>query len=161
MQVAFRAAVREDADQLIQIYNAAFYSDYVRYGACPAYGRSREMMEESIAKTTKYLILCDQVPVGVVSYENRGDGEYYLGCLCVIPEYQGRGLGSRAFRHMCEVCADWRRITLVTPVDKEENVRFYTEKCGFSLGDRETDGNVELIHFEKRRGAEEGTGSVS
>lgn len=151
MQVAFQSAVKEDAEQLIQIYNAAFYSDFVRYGACPAYGRTRVMMEESIAKTTKYLILCDQATVGVVSFENLGAGQYYLGCLCVIPEYQGRGLGSRAFRYICEVCEDWKRITLVTPVDKEENVRFYTEKCGFSLGEREMDGNVELIHFEKLR----------
>lgn len=153
MHISFRAAVKEDAETLIQIYNAAFYSDFVRYGACPAYGRTREMMEASIAKTTKYLILCDQLPVGVVSYENQGGGNYYLGCLCVIPEYQGRGLGSRAFCHMCEVCTDWKRITLVTPVDKEENIRFYTEKCGFSLGARGMEGKVELIHFEKLRDA--------
>lgn len=151
MHISFRAAVNEDAETLIQIYNAAFYSDFVRYGACPGYGRTREMMEASIAKTTKYLMLCDQLPVGVVSYENQGGGNYYLGCLCVIPEYQGRGLGSRAFSYMCEVCTDWKRITLVTPIDKEENVRFYTDKCGFSLGAREMEGKVELIHFEKLR----------
>jgi len=154
MQVTFREAVKEDADLLIRIYDVAFYSDYVRYGECPAYGRTREMMEESIAKTTKYLILCDQLSVGVISYENKGDGHYYLGCLCVIPEFQGKGLGSLAFRHMCEVCSDWKRITLVTPVDKEENIRFYTGKCGFCLKEREMEGNVELIHFEKLRNSQ-------
>ena len=36
---------------------------------------------------------------------------------------------------------------MVTPVDKEENIRFYTEKCGFSIGAREMDGNVEVVRF--------------
>ena len=48
MEIEFRKAVREDAETLIGIYNASFYSDYVKYGECPAYGRTREMMEQSI-----------------------------------------------------------------------------------------------------------------
>ena len=34
----------------------------------------------------------------------------------------------------------WKKITLVTLVDKEENIKFYTEKCGFSIGTREMNG---------------------
>lgn len=32
---------------LIEIYNASFYDDYIKYGECPAYGRTRESMESS------------------------------------------------------------------------------------------------------------------
>ena len=28
---------------------------------------------------------------------------------------------------------DWKQLTLVTPIDKKENVKFYTEKCGFYI----------------------------
>ena len=35
---------------MIDIYNASFYSDYVRYGTCPGYGNSKEMMEELIMR---------------------------------------------------------------------------------------------------------------
>lgn len=46
---------------------------------------------------------------------------------------------------------DWRKITLITPADKSENVRFYTERCGFSIGDITMDGKVEVINFYMER----------
>ena len=57
MEIEFRKAVREDAETLIGIYNASFYSDYVKYGECPAYGRTMEMMEQSIIDYPKHLII--------------------------------------------------------------------------------------------------------
>ena len=50
MKIEYREAIPEDAGLLINIYNASFYSDYVRYGTCPGYGNSKEMMEESIIR---------------------------------------------------------------------------------------------------------------
>ena len=47
--------------------------------------------------------------------------------------------------------ADWKRLTLVTPIDKRENVAFYTEKCGFTLVSTERDGNMELGQFDLDR----------
>ena len=35
--------------------------------------------------------------------------------------------------------------------DKEENVKFYTEKCGFDIEDTEKDGSVRLYRFLKCR----------
>lgn len=151
MQLEYRKANMNDADLLISIYNSAFYNDYIRYGECPAYGRSRERMQESIAKVTKYIISCDDIPVGVISFENKGNGNYYLGCLCIIPEYQGKGLGTLAFQYMLSVCSDWSKITLVTPSDKDEIIKFYTQKCGFHIGNKEIDGNVEVLNFYMER----------
>ena len=42
MQLEYKRVVQNDADLLIDIYNAAFYNDYIRYGECPAYGRKRD-----------------------------------------------------------------------------------------------------------------------
>ena len=42
---------------------------------------------------------------------------------------------------------NWKRLTLVTPINKTENVKFYTEKCGFQIVSTEMDGNVELARF--------------
>ena len=61
MNIEFRKAVPADAEVLVDIYNAAFYSDFVRYGECPAYGRTKEMMEQSILDFPKHLILCDGI----------------------------------------------------------------------------------------------------
>ena len=65
--IEYRQAVIEDAELLVNIYNASFYDDYVRYGSCPGYGQTKEMMEESIGKYLKHIILCDKEPVGCVS----------------------------------------------------------------------------------------------
>jgi len=126
--IEYRQAVIEDAELLVNIYNASFYDDYMRYGLCPGYGQTKEMMEESIGKYLKHIILCDKEPVGCVSCINQGDGVYEVGCLCVIPKYQGKGIGTQAIRFVKKFYEDWERITLVTPIDKKENVKFYTEK---------------------------------
>ena len=93
MKIEYKQAVIEDAELLVNIYNASFYDDYLRYGSCPGYGQSKETMEESIGKYTKHIILCDNESVGCVSCIKLGNGLYEIGCLCIIPEYQGKGIG--------------------------------------------------------------------
>ena len=151
MKLAYVKAQKEDALLLINLYDGSFYDDYIKYGECPAYGRTEEQMQQSIENVPKEIIICDDTPVGVISVQNKGYGEYYLGCLCVIPEYQGKNIGTQAFKHMLNTHPDWRKITLITPADKSENVRFYTERCGFSIGDITMDGKVEVINFYMER----------
>ena len=150
MNIRFRQAAADDAGLLVEIYNASFFSDYRRFGACPGYGKTVGMMEESIRLYPKHIILCDDKPVGCVSCHETGPQEYEIGCLCVIPEYQGKGIGTQAVRFVKDHY-DWKRLTLVTPLYKRENVRFYTEKCGFQIAGTERDGNVELARFMMER----------
>ncbi|MDF2905431.1 MAG: acetyltransferase [Herbinix sp.] len=151
MMLNYINANKNDADLLISIYNAAFYDDYIRYGECPAYGRTRESLEESIHRFPKQIIYSDDLPIGVISVSNRGNGEYYLGCLCVIPEYQGKGIGTQAMKYLLEYYPDWRKISLKTPADKKENINFYTKKCRFIAVSSEMDGNVEVLHLQLER----------
>lgn len=108
-------------------------------------------MENSIESFPKEIVISDNIPVGVISVEEKGDGIYYIGCLCVVPEYQGKGIGTQAFRHILSVYPDWKKFVLITPADKEENIRFYTEKCGFRVGGISMDGNVKVVKFIKER----------
>ena len=147
MLIEYRQAVLEDAELLIDIYNAAFYDDYLRYGSCPGYGKTREMMQESIRRYPKYMIICDHEPVGCVSCIKLENGVYEVGCLCVIPKYQGKGIGTQAIQFVKTSYEDWERLTLVTPISKKQNVKFYTEKCGFHIESTERCGNVELGRF--------------
>ena len=151
MKIEFRKAVTADAVLLTEIYNAAFYSDYLKYGECPAYGKTREMMEQSIIDYSKHLIIYDGRPVGCISCKETGDGIYEVGCLCVIPEFQGKGIGTAAMEFAKSHYTGWKKFTLVTPVDKSENVRFYTEKCGFDIRSVEMDGNVQVARFVLER----------
>ena len=147
MDIEYRKAEITDAELLIKIYDSAFYDDYVRYGACPAYGKSKETMEQSIIDFSKFVILCDGRPVGCLACQEIGQGEYEVGCLCVIPEFQGKGIGTNAMNFAKSYFKDWKKFTLVTPTDKTQNVKFYTEKCGFEITSYEADGNVKLARF--------------
>ena len=151
MDAAFRKAGPADAALLVELYNAAFYSDYVRYGECPAYGRTREQMEQSILDFPKFLILSGGRPVGCVSCREAESGTYEIGCLCVFPEHQGKGFGTAAVEFVKSYYQDWKRFTLVTPADKQQNVKFYTEKCGFRIQSVEMGGNVRVVRFVLER----------
>ena len=151
MKIEFRNAGISDAELLIDIYNASFYSDFVKYGECPAYGRTKEMMELSIIDYPKFLILYGGKPVGCISCREAGNGIYEIGCLCVIPEFQGKGIGTAAMEFVKTYYPDWSKFTLVTPVDKSEKVRFYTGKCGFDIQSVEMDGNVRVARFTLER----------
>lgn len=151
MKLSYRCAVKDEADLLIALYNKSFYQDFLRYGECPAYGRTKERMQQSIEMFPKEIILCDNIPIGVISVENKGNGDYYLGCLCVIPEYQNKGIGTRVIQHLLDSHTDWKRISLITPADKDENVYFYTQKCSFRIGGTESDGNVKVVRLITER----------
>jgi hypothetical protein len=56
MNLKYIKAKKDDANMLIEIYNASFYDDFIKYGECPAYGRTRASMEESIEKYPKLII---------------------------------------------------------------------------------------------------------
>ena len=140
-----------DAGLLVDIYNASFYDDYLKYGECPAYGRTKDMMEQSIIDYPKFLIICDHTPVGCISCIEKEEGNYEVGCLCVIPEYQGRGIGTSAMQYVKSYYHDWKSFTLITPVDKTQNVKFYTEKCGFAIQSEEMDENVRVVRFVLER----------
>ncbi len=78
-------------------------------------------------------------------------GEYEVACLCIIPEFQGKGIGTQAIRFLKTFLEDWKKLTLVTPIDKKQNVKFYTEKCEFDIESTERDGNVELVRFVAKK----------
>ena len=128
-ELCFRPAEEKDVPLLTNLYDRAFLEDFQRYGQCPGYGRSQEQMRNSLRRVPKQILLFGGVPVGVLSHERRDDGSVYLGCLCIVPEMQGRGLGTRAFAHMLEECPEVHRFELVTPADKVQNIAFIPENA--------------------------------
>ncbi|WP_297644616.1 GNAT family N-acetyltransferase [uncultured Treponema sp.] len=147
MEIEYRKAALADAELLVDIYDSAFYSDYIRFGECPAYGKSKAAMEKSISEYPKLIILYDRELAGCVSCKKISDGIYEIGCLCVVPKFQGKGIGTQAVKHITSLYKDAEKFTLITPVEKKENVKFYTEKCGFKIVSTETDGSVKVARF--------------
>ncbi len=151
MELFYKNADINDAETLIDIYDSAFYDDYILYGECPAYGRSVENMEQSVQEFPKVIAYNQGKAVGVISYKPEGSGKYYIGCLAVKKEEQGKGIGTALMRHFLDEHPDWNEITLVTPCDKEQNIRFYTERFGFDITGEENDGHVKVLWFRLSR----------
>lgn len=147
MKIEYRKADLTDAELLTSIYDSAFYDDYVRFGVCPAYGKSKAAMKKSISEYSKLIILYEREPVGCVSCKKIFAGVYEIGCLCVVPKFQGKGIGTHAVKYITSLYKDAEKFTLITPIEKKENVKFYTEKCGFKIVSTETDGNVKVARF--------------
>lgn len=149
--LVYRKAEKKDAELCITIYNSAFYDDHIKYGECPAYGRSKEDMEKSIEDFPKIIAYRDGNAVGLISFKSEGEGKYYIGCLAVIKEYQGQGIGTSILKMFMDQYKDWTELTLVTPKDKDENVRFYTKRFGFEIVGEEDDGKVVVYNFLLKR----------
>ena len=131
--LVYKSADISDADLLIRIYNSALYDDFIRYGQCQAYGQSREEMEKSVKIFPKIIAYAQDKPVGVISYKAEGPGKYYIGCLAVVKEEQGCGIGTSLLNHFMSEHPDWNILTLVTPKDNERTIKFYTERFGFKI----------------------------
>ena len=147
----YRSADLSDAELLVDIYNSAFYDDFIRYGQCRGYGRSKESMEQSIRDYPKVIAYDDGKPVGVISYKAEAPGKYYIGCLAVIKEAQGCGIGTALMNHFMSENPDWNELTLVTPKDNERNIRFYTGRFGFEIVGEENDDAVTVLWFKLSR----------
>lgn len=65
MKLEYRHATVADAELLIEIYNASFYSDYMKYGECPGYGKTKEAMEKSIVNGLNFLCYATENPSAV------------------------------------------------------------------------------------------------
>ncbi len=76
IKIEYRKADIVDAELLIDIYNSSSYNDYVKYGECPAYGKTKEMMEKSIINYPKFIILYNNKPVGCISCKKMEVGKY-------------------------------------------------------------------------------------
>lgn len=148
MQIKFIRAGLEDADCLIDLRNRAFYSDFLQFGFCPAYGISNESMRQRITERVVYLILCDEQPVGCISVRDCGEGHYHLGTLCVVPEFEHRGIGQQALKYVEAAFPDAVLWDLVTPVSKTRNHRFYMQS-GFEITGETEDNNIKLFIFQK------------
>jgi len=58
MDVQIKCAVTEDAKRLAEVFNLSFYSDYLKYGECPGYGKTeRDMLLKMLGyrETKKYM----------------------------------------------------------------------------------------------------------
>ena len=148
MKIEFERATLADVDALIDVQNKSFYADFAKYGTCPGYNRSHTSMAESISQYYVYKIICDGIVVGDIIVRDNGNGDYFLGCICVIPAYENKGIGQLAMAFIDTCFPHAKHWTLETPSDKVRNHYFY-QKHGYRVAKEYPVDGVRLSFFEK------------
>lgn len=149
MKIELRNAQPGDAKRLAEVYNASFYSDYMKYGACPGYGKTEESMLSAMKTDHVFTIIADGIIAGAAAVRQEAAHHYYLGALCVIPAYAGKGIGQEAMQLLDGEFPDARHWALETPADKLQNHYVY-KKLGFVVTKEYMDGSVRISYFERQ-----------
>lgn len=149
MEIKIERATINDSAALIHVRNQCFYADYVKYGASPGYQCSTESMTNCILNRISYKIICNHQIIGNISVTDNHNSTYHLGCLCVIPDYENKGIGQEALRFIENEFPTATIWNLVTPADKERNHYFY-RKAGYTIAREYMNGSVKLVLFEKK-----------
>lgn len=92
--------------------------------------------------------MIDNTIVGDIIVQDNHDGTYFLGGLCLIPEYENKGIGQVAMRFLEQQFKNARLWSLETPADNERNQHFY-KQCGFHIVKEYYVGSVEIVLFTK------------
>lgn len=148
MKIEYKKATFHDIDEIIEVQNKGFYQDYKRFGECSGYNPNRKSIMRALTRAIIYLICIDGKVVGDVIVMKRKSGDYFLGGLCIIPEFQNRGIGHQVMKFLEELYQDAMHWSLETPADKESNIYFY-QKHGFKITDQYQDGNMKVVLLEK------------
>ena len=89
----------------------------------------------------------DGIIVGTVRGHNAPDG-FYIGRLAVLPQWQGRGMGTALLEAIIAI-AEACRLVLFTSTKSERNLRLY-ERFGFQPFKKSTTATgVPLVWLEK------------
>lgn len=90
MSIKLKKATVADIPKLLEIEKTA--------AGMKTYSAMLEEKEwvEDLEKESVFLIENDGVIIGNTSYQDKGDGHFYIGGLIIMPQFQGRGFGREA-----------------------------------------------------------------
>ena len=144
-------ATPADFSTLRDIGRQAFHEDKLAYGQGPDIYENPDFLRPLLLAegVVRKLTVAD-TPIGLTITFLRTPTSCWLGCLCILPAWQGRGLGGQAIRLLEAAYPDVCQWALDTPAANPRNRHFY-DKAGYREVERTmTDGGLELIVFEKR-----------
>jgi len=145
-------ATSADYPVLAAVVQDAFEEDKLAYGRGPGLYENPEgllpMLERGSADVLK--LVAEEETIGMVITVAKTPNARWLGCLCLLPAWQGRGYGRQALQMVEEAYPNVYQWGLDTPTLKQRNRRFY-ECAGYRVvGESEAWEGFKLLVFEKR-----------
>ena len=136
---------KSDIDTVFEIQRAAYKLLYEKYhdDDTSPYKESKETVLCKYMRegTIGYLFITEGVAVGAVRIDiNTENKSGRIAALCVLPQYQGRGMAQKALLEIERLHPDIERWFLDTILEEEGNCHLY-EKLGY----RKT-GKIEVVN---------------
>lgn len=147
MELTFQEIAEDDVPALTEVMTRAFDDDARKHlgqekGGPEGYddgGFFRQWLFPYEQSKGWKILLGDRVIGGLIVWILER-GENILGTIFVDPDYQDRGVGTRAWAYVEETYPDTASWTLHTPGYAAKNHHFY-EKCGFAkVGEEPAEG---------------------
>ena len=139
MDLVFEEIVEGDIDELTHVMTRAFDDDARKHlgtekGGPPGYddGEFFRKWLFPYKESRGYKIILEGRIIGGVIAWIYSHGRNVLGTIFVDPDYQDRGVGTRAWEFIEVEFPDTRSWQLGTPGYATKNLYFYEQKCGFS-----------------------------
>ncbi|MGI6402704.1 MAG: GNAT family N-acetyltransferase [Oscillospiraceae bacterium] len=148
MKIRFEPATLWQVEEMIELHNQAFARDWQENGCSFGYGHSPETMAGLLLTCQAYRILNGEEAVGCLLYREVGEEDFYLESLCVIPSYQGKGVGHLAMDYIINLHPKARHWALMTPADHKANREFYGHH-GFVVTQVFEDGGRSMVRMER------------
>jgi len=144
----------DSADIVHNIQKKSFkplLNKYHDYDVNPAM-ESVELIREKIdrANTTAYIFQLNNINVGWVRVTELEDKIYKISALCVLPEYQNRGIAQETLKRIESYHSDARKWILSTIFQEKGNCHLY-EKMGYvKVGElNQVNERMTLVSYEK------------
>lgn len=143
-----RAVAPEDTDLLVSLKEAALRPDLERLGVWDPERSRRRLLEELAPTSTWLIVLCGQ-PVGSIGLRP-AEGEQWLQHFYLLPEHQGRGLGSAVLGHLLDRRDDPRPLRLLA-LRGSRALGLYARHSFVHEGDHENGVDVVLVRLRAER----------
>lgn len=148
MNITIEKASLDDVKDIIKVKNKSFYEDYIKYGESRGYNNTVEGITKAVQERIIYKIQAYGDMIGYISIAKKSDDDFYINCLCVIPEYENKGVGQMAMIFIENQFPQAKHWSLEALADKERNHYFY-KKHGYQITKEYMDGTVKIVLFEK------------
>lgn len=101
MEISRRPALDADTDFARSVHHQAYRDVVVRQFGVWDQKAQDEFFDGDWNSAAFEIILCDETPCGYMCVEDR-EGDIHIRELVILPQFQGRGLGSHLLREVIE-----------------------------------------------------------
>jgi ribosomal protein S18 acetylase RimI-like enzyme len=135
------------AGELLTLQRAAYVTEAQLYDdvRLPALVQTVDELADELAQSACLAALTGSRLVGAVRTRER-DGVLHVGRLAVVPDLQGRGIGTRLLR-AAEQSTALPRATLVTGARSDANLRLYRRSGYVETARHQVRPGLELVHL--------------